>query len=244
MNEELSEYRSVWDRKPVLRAVYADFFQRIAKECKKGRTLEIGGGIGNLKELLPDAVSSDIQFSDRLDFVADAQSLPVADNALSNIVMLDVLHHLEFPIKFLKDAQRALEPGGRIVMVEPAITWGSALFYRFIHHEPVRMSADPLVDGKPDPARDPYDSNQALPTLLATRDELRLTEAVPGLALEKTEWFSFLAYPLSGGFKRWSLVPEKAARALLKAESAFERPLGRYLGFRMMLVFQKRLSRQ
>ena len=51
-------------------------------------------------------------------------------------------------------------------MVEPAITWGSSLFYRLFHHEPVRMSADPLTVGKPDAMRDPYESNQAIPTLL------------------------------------------------------------------------------
>mgnify|MGYP000047141036 CR=1 FL=1 len=244
MGEPLDDYRSVWDRKPVLRTVYADFFSRIAGNCVPGRTLEIGGGIGNLKELLPDVVSSDIQFSRQLDFVADAQSLPIRNGALSNIVMLDVLHHLEFPVKFLKDAHQALEPGGRVVMVEPAITWGSTLFYRFLHQEPVNMSADPLADGAPDPARDPYDSNQAIPTLLATRDRARLAQALPGLALQKTEWFAFLAYPLSGGFKSWSLVPEKAARALLKAESMFEKPLGRHLGFRALLVFEKKRARQ
>ena len=66
MTDPLSDYRAVWDRKPVLRTVYSDFFARLAGHCKPGRTLEIGGGIGNLKEMLPDAVSSDIQYSDHL----------------------------------------------------------------------------------------------------------------------------------------------------------------------------------
>ena len=48
-------------------------------------------------------------------------------------------------------------------MVEPAITWGGSPLYRFIHPEPVDMSADPLAIGEPDPTRDPYDANQAIP---------------------------------------------------------------------------------
>jgi len=36
--------------------------------------------------------------------------------------------------------------------------------------EPVRMRDFPLSEGVPDPYRDPYDSNQAIPTLLVTRD--------------------------------------------------------------------------
>lgn len=239
MTEPLSDYRAKWDRKPVLRTVYSDFFARLAHHCKPGRTLEIGGGIGNLKEMLSDVISSDIQFSSHLDLVADAQCLPSREHAFTNIVMLDVLHHLEFPIRFLKEAMRTLEPGGRIVMIEPAITLGSTLFYRLIHHEPVRMSADPLIDGEPDPARDPYDSNQAIPTLLVTKHKARQNELVPGLELHNVEWFSFLAYPLSGGFKSWSLISDAMARRVLKLESFLERPIGRYFGFRVLIVFEK-----
>jgi SAM-dependent methyltransferase len=241
MNSSLTDYRAVWDQKPVLRMVYGDFFDRIAKHCKPGRTLEIGGGIGNLKELLPDVVSSDIQLSQELDVVADAQSLPVKDKGLANIVMLDVLHHLEFPVRFLREAVRTLEPGGRIVMVEPAITWGSTLFYRFIHHEPVDMSADPLIDGDPDPDRDPYESNQAIPTLMVTRDRNRLAELVPGLQIRHVDWFAFFAYPLSGGFRPWSLVPQRTADRLVRLESHLEKPLGRRLGFRILIVLEKRV---
>ncbi len=242
MGDNLTDFRSSWDRKPVLRTIYSDYFSRLASHCKPGRTLEIGGGIGNLKEMLSDVVSSDIQFSSRLDIVADAQSLPVKDQVFANIVMLDVLHHLEFPVRFLKDAARALEPGGRIVMIEPAITPGSTLFYRFIHHEPVRMSADPLVDGVPDPERDPYDSNQAIPTLLATKYRSRQEEIVPELKLMQSHWFSFVAYPMSGGFKPWSLISDGMARRVLKLESLIERPLGRMFGFRLLTVFEKKAT--
>lgn len=239
MSNALTEYQAAWDRKPALRVVYSDYFMRIADNCRPGRTLEIGGGIGNLKELLPDVISSDIQFSRRLDFVADAQYLPAKELAFANIVMLDVLHHLEFPIRFLREAAHALEPGGRIVMIEPAITPGSTLFYRLIHHEPVRTSADPLADGTPDPLRDPYDSNQAIPTLLVTRFRERQRKLVPELELRKVEWFSFLAYPLSGGFKPWSLISGAMARRVLKAEAVLERPLGRCFGFRLLSVYEK-----
>lgn len=238
-DDPLGGYRSVWDRKPVLRVVYDDFFRRIAEACVAGTTLEIGGGSGNLAERLPDVVASDIQFAPWLNLVADAQQLPFADETLGNIVMLDVLHHLEFPLKFFQESARALRPGGRIVMIEPAITLGSTLFYRFIHEEPVDMSADPLLTGLPRPDRDPYESNQAFPTLIATRDRERFHRAVPELRISDVQWFSFAVYPLSGGFKPWSLVNAAAARIGLKLERRIERLLGRTLGFRMMLVIEK-----
>src|SRR5947209_8887463 len=127
MAEPLDDYLTAWERKPVLRTVYNDFYDRIVAACASGLTVEIGGGIGNLKQRLPSVIATDIQFAPWLDCVADAQHLPLAAGAVSNIVMVDVLHHIEFPVVFFREASRVLRPGGRAIMLEPAITWGSTL---------------------------------------------------------------------------------------------------------------------
>lgn len=235
----LGRYADMWKRKPVLRVIYDDFYDRLVAQCLPGRTIEIGGGIGNLKARLGDVVATDIQFAPWLDCVADAQRLPFAASCAANIVMVDVLHHLEFPAAFFRDAGRVLRPGGRVLMVEPAITWGSTLFYRLLHPEPVRTSADSLADGKPTAGRDPYEANQAIPTLLATRDRARFHRLFPGLRIAQVNWFSFAAYPLSGGFQRWSLLSPAMARRLLQFERAIEPMLGKYAAFRMMMVVEK-----
>jgi SAM-dependent methyltransferase len=242
MTSAIDQYRQVWDTKPVLRTVYRNFFDRIAAACTDGATLEIGSGLSNLRDRMPQVIASDIQFSRDLDLVADAQRLPFADDFLGNIVMLDVLHHIEYPLLFLRKAARSLRPGGRIVMVEPAITWGSTFFYRYIHPEPVDMSADPLAVGEPDPDRDPYDANQAIPTLIATRDKERFHKLLPELRVVVVEWFAFAVYPLSGGFQRWSLIPDRLAAPLLAFERKFERRFGAMLGFRLMLVIERTLA--
>lgn len=239
MSDALRDYLDVWHRKPVLRAVYDDFYRRIAAVCHPGLTIEIGGGIGNLKQRLDNVVSTDIQFAPWLDCVADAQKLPFADGSVTNIVMVDVLHHVEFPVNFFREAERVLASGGRVVMVEPAITWGSTLFYRLLHHEPVVISADPLASGEPDPGRDPYDSNQAIPTLIATRDRTRFHQRFPALKIQRVDWFSFLSYPLSGGFKAWSLLPAGLFPRLLRFEGSMEPAIGRLAAFRMLLVIEK-----
>jgi hypothetical protein len=124
-------------------------------------------------------------------------------------------------------------------MVEPAITWGSTAFYRLFHHEPVRTAADVLKDGSPDPRRDPYDSNQAIPTLIATRDRDRFHRLVPTLRITGVQWFGLAAYPLSGGFQPWSLIGGDVARRLLCFERALEPALGRFTAFRMLLTVEK-----
>jgi hypothetical protein len=113
-SDQLADHRSVWDRKPVLRLVYDDFYDRIAAACRGGLTIEIGGGIGNLKRRLTELVATDIQSAPWLDCVADAHRLPFADACAANIVMVDVLHHLEFPVVFFREAALLKAYGYRI----------------------------------------------------------------------------------------------------------------------------------
>ena len=53
-------YRAVWNDKPVLQEIYRDYYRRIAARCVPGRTLEVGGGSGNLKAALDHVTSADI----------------------------------------------------------------------------------------------------------------------------------------------------------------------------------------
>src|SRR5438552_302171 len=75
-SDPLVRYRELWKQKPVLQVVYDDFYDRLAAACVPGLTIEIGGGIGNLKTRLADVVATDIQPAPWLDCVADAQRLP------------------------------------------------------------------------------------------------------------------------------------------------------------------------
>ena len=235
----LHDHRGLWKRKPVLRAIYADFYRRIIQACRPGRSLEIGGGSGNLKEFAERVVTTDIVPVPWLDAAADAQALPFAQGSFANIVAVDVLHHVERPRRFLAEAQRVLEPGGRLIDLEPAITPLSWIFYRFFHPEPVDMGADPLADGPISPGRSPFDANQGIPTLLFGRDRNRLARAFPGLKLVQFERLSLFAYPLSGGFRPWCLVPASMVAPLLKVENAIAPAMGRLAGFRLLAVMEK-----
>jgi SAM-dependent methyltransferase len=234
-----ADYRAIWASKPVLRAVYEDIYRRMAAALTPGRTLEIGGGSGNFKAFAPGTLSSDIIPAPWLDLVCDAQRLPFAAGSLSNVVMVDVLHHIEFPIRALRDIAEVLRPGGRLIMCEPAITPISGLFYRHFHPEPVDMTADPLVDGAISPDKDPFDSNQAIPTLLTGPYRERLAAAVPELMLESADRFSFFAYPLSGGFRPWSAIPASLVPPVLKVEWAVRHVLGPLAAFRLLAVYRR-----
>jgi len=61
----------------------------------------------------------------------------------------------------------------------------------------------------------------------------------PSLRLVSAVRFDFFAYPLSGGFRSWSALPNRAIDAILRLESYLEKPLGRLMAFRLLSVYEK-----
>lgn len=243
MEGRLGQHRRAWEEKPALRAVYEDLYRRIAASCAPGRSLEIGGGVGNFKAFAPSAIATDIQAAPWLDAVCDAHRLPFDGGSLGNIVLFDVLHHLARPRLFFAEALRTLKAGGRVVMVEPGLSLASYPFYTWLHEEPVVLGADPLTEGEAG-RRDPYDANQAIPSLLFGplfgRHRGAFAAAFPQFAVRERRLLSLFAYPLSGGFKPWSLMPAAAVPAMLKLEAALAPVLGPLLAFRLFVVLEKR----
>ena len=102
------------------------------------------------------------------------------------------------------------------------------------------MTVDPLVDGLPDPNKNPYIGNQAIPTLLTTRHAAQVSKRVPELELKGTRWLSMFAYPLSGGFKQWSLITPTIAHSLLRLKTASKPRLDAPCGFCLMAALRER----
>ncbi len=234
-------HRKVWEAKETIRLLYRDYHRRLLESCPQGAVLDIGGGTAHVKDSRPDIVSTDILSFPGMDVVADAHRLPFPGTHFSGVVMLDVLHHLERPIEFLNEASRVLKPGGRLAMIEPAMTTLARRFYENFHEEPVDMAADPFAPVVTNPDRDPFDANQAIPSLLfatpAARN--RMEAAIPTLRVKRVEWLSLFAYPLSGGFQPWSLMPAALVRPMLAFEGAIPDAVRRQIAFRMMIVLDR-----
>jgi SAM-dependent methyltransferase len=242
LNERQVLHRRVWENKPAIRLIYRDFHRKLLEGCDNGRILDIGSGTAHIKDFRPDITSVDILSFPGIDVVADAHRLPFSDGCFAGIVMLDVLHHLERPIDFLREASRILKVGGHLAMIEPAMTPLARRFYDRFHEEPVDTSVDPFAMVATDPDRDPFDANQAVPSLLfSTSDARKRVEgAIPSLFVRSVDWLSLIAYPMSGGFQEWSLIPARLVAPTLAFERKIPLPIRKVLGFRMMVVLERR----
>ena len=72
MDSRILEHEIIWNKKPVLRLIYGDYYKRILKEINPGNILEIGGGSGNFKTYCDKLISIDILPAPWINIIADA----------------------------------------------------------------------------------------------------------------------------------------------------------------------------
>ncbi len=201
--------------KPLIRKIYADFYDRIVRELARdvpGAIVEIGSGSGDLKARVPEAISTDLFENPWLDLVADAYRLPFRDGSISNLVLLDVFHHLSRPLAFLHEAERVLAKGARTILFEPYISWISSVAYGCFHHEPVGWR-EPIDCSTEPPEGQNYYAAQGNATRLFFSEQSSLPAR---LRVLKKIALSDFTYLLSGGLSKPSLYPS-FAYGLLKS---------------------------
>ncbi len=211
---EIGRNLDAWQNKPLLRQIYAGFYERIVGLLDAelpGRIIEIGSGVGNLKSHLPPAVSTDLFPSPWLDLVCDGYELPFRDGSLSHLILFDVFHHVRAPSALLREARRVLTRQGRLILFEPYISWFSLPVYGLLHHEPVAWRAPiDFADELPRP-RDYY-AAQGNATRLFFRREMG--DWPVGWSVFHAEVFASFSYLLSGGFSKPALYPAVSLKCL------------------------------
>jgi len=154
--------------------------------------------------VIPEIVTSDFISYPGIDKVLDATKLPYADQSLKFISMLNVFHHIGDVGAFLKEAARALKPGGRVFLVDQHCGLLSKLLYTYLHHEPFHPEAKTWEFESKGPLSD---ANGALAWMVFSRDQVKFKRKFPQLKLLQYKPHSPLRYWLCGGLKSWSLLP-------------------------------------
>lgn len=204
---EIEANLRAWQGKPLLREIYAGFYERIVQQIDTalpGAIVEIGSGVGNLKSRLPHSISTDLFPNPWLDLVCDGYELPFADGSLSHLILFDVFHHLRAPGAFFREARRALQPQGRVIVFDPFISLASWPVYGLLHHEPVAINA-PINHATELPRPRDYYAAQGNATRLFFRDEG--VGWPKGWEVFHREAFSAFHYVLSGGFSKPAMYP-------------------------------------
>ncbi len=231
-------------KKPFLRTFYEDaynFFRSSSESIfnsSKGKRLEIGSGPGFIKKMIPDVITSEYLDIPTVDIPkCSASDLPFGRGELCAVFLLDVLHHIPDLDAFFDEATRVLQPGGVVVMVEPANTLLGRFIFQNFHHE----IFDPTVaDWKLPSGGGPLSTaNGALPWIALVRDRKRFEERFSKLLIELLEPFGPLLYPSSGGVGRdYQFFPAGWLPGIHGVESLLA-PFNKWLGLFYHIILRR-----
>ena len=195
--------------------------------------------MGNIKEHLPDCLTTDVFPNPWLDRVENAYDLSFADSAVSHLILFDVWHHLEYPGTALKEFSRVLTPRGRLIIFDPAMgLLGRFVFGRFHHeplgtHDPIQWDA-PAGFCRQDPG---YYAAQGNASRVFGSGEF--AGRLGSWRITEVAYYSSLAYLGSGGFRGPQLYPTAALPAFNCLDSVLSRIPS--LASRMLVVLEKAL---
>jgi len=199
-----------WHQKPLLKGLYADFYRLIAQHLSNlpnAKTVELGSGLGNIQEVIPNCLRTDLFPNPWIDQIENAYQLSFANESVSDLILTDVFHHLKYPGTALKEFLRVLRKGGRVLMLEPCMSALGLLVYGIPHDEPIAILKKIEWTAPEDwsPEKIDYYAAQGNATRIFVGSTFRpklvdwqKTEIVP---------FSAFAYAASGGFSKPQLYP-------------------------------------
>jgi SAM-dependent methyltransferase len=168
---------------------------------KEDIVVEIGAGAGLSKFYIDHErmISTEVTPYPWIDLCTDASALPFGGETIDVIIAANVIHHIATLLKFLRDAQRCLRPGGHLLLVEPNPSLLLLAALRIMRHEGWSFESR-IFDAAAcvnDPS-DPWSGNNAISHLLF-RDPTRFARHAPGYEIVRDEFCECLIFALSGG---------------------------------------------
>ena len=181
--------------------------------------IELGCGASFIQKIIKNIIKSDVFLNSNTDLKIDAMEVGLKfENKISNLILVNVFHHINNPELFLRSAEKSLLSGGRIIMIEPSNNIWSRFVYKLVGHEKFDTeqinwefeSNDPLLD-----------SNQALSWIIFKRDYKKFKKLFPKFSLYKKKSIMPLSYLLSGGHSYNTKVGKIFIKIIRKLERIF-----------------------
>lgn len=208
---EILENERHWRRKPILRTIYQGFHAEIARHLstlESPLVVELGSGIGNIKEVIPHALRTDLFPNPWLDQIENAYALSFGDETVSDLILFDVFHHLQYPGTALREFWRALRPGGRVLVFDPFISLLGLVVYGLLHKEPIhwRQEIEWYAPAGWNPAQADYYAAQGNATRVFFS---RITPTLfKDWTLVTRKRYAAFSYVASGGYSGPQLYPD------------------------------------
>ena len=232
---------TLWKQKPLLHKVYVELY-RTMNEYRinaAGKTVELGSGMGSISEVISDCIRTDLFPYPWIDQVENAYRLSFEDASLSNLLMVDVFHHLRYPGTALQEFLRVLKPGGRVIMMEPGLSALGYLVYGLLHIEPIGKAKDSSWFAPLGWKFEDIDYYAAQGNATRIFVGKKFSEYLSKWNIVKVKRLAALAYAASGGYSGPQLYPT-AAYPIIKFIEKVLQPFPALFTTRLLVVLEKK----
>ena len=236
-----SENRKTYQNKDLIKINYNNYYKKIKENIylsDKKKILELGSGGGNIKKIIQNCITSDQFKNENIDRIENIYKINFKKNSVSNIILIDVFHHLQFPNLALKEIHRVLIKNGRIIMIEPAMGFIPRIIFKIFHYEPNGFNLKINWNHIPKkiPYLNQYFAAQSLPWRAFFLKELNLRSKYK---IKLIKPFSDFAFLLSGGYSYKAFYP-KFLYSLIKLIDKILTSISiRIFSARMLIVLEK-----
>ena len=233
--------RKIYQNKDLIKIIYNNYYKNIKKYIylsDKKKILELGSGGGNIKKVIKECITSDQFKNKNIDRIENIYKINFKKNSISNIILIDVFHHLQFPSLALKEIHKVLIKNGRIIMIEPAMGFIPRIVYKIFHYEPNGFNLRIKWNNIPKkiPSSNKYFAAQSIPWRAFFLKELNLKSKY---SIKSIKPFSDFAFLLSGGYSYKALYP-KILYSLIKLIDKILTSISiRIFSARMLIVLEK-----
>ena len=233
--------RKVYQNKDLIKIIYNNYYKNIKKNIYKSdkkEILEIGSGGGNIKKIIKECITSDQFKNKNIDRIENIYKINFKNNSISNIILIDVFHHLRFPSLALKEIHRVLIKNGRVIMVEPAMGFIPRIIYKIFHYEPNGFNLKIKWNNIPKkiPLSNQYFAAQSMPWRAFFLKELNLKSKYK---IKFIKPFSDFAFLLSGGYSYKALYPKTLYSFIKLIDKILTSISIRIFSARMLIVLEK-----
>ncbi len=237
----INKNHEYWNRKPLLRTVYRDFYSLIAHNLSglnDRKVVELGSGLGNIHEVIPDCIRTDLFPYPWIDQIENAYQLSFEDESVSDLILTDVFHHLKYPGTALNELYRALRKGGRVIMLEPCISVLGSVVYGVFHTEPIAVTQkiEWFAPNGWSPSHINYYAAQGNATRIFVKKKFR--SQLKNWQKVETVRLSAIAYAASGGYSVSQLYPTSML-PFLKAMEKFLDLFPPLFATRLLVILEK-----
>lgn len=208
-------HKKILENKKMLKSCYSEFYEKILFYEKKFKTkkndqirIELGSGIGFIKKIDKNIITSDVVYNKFTDKIIDANKLPYEKESIDSIFGIFCFHHFKKPLVFFKEIEKKLKIGGLCILIEPYYGPLASLVFKNAHSSEYFDKSEAYgFETKNKSSIDK--ANQALSYIYFIREKKKFEEMFPNLEIVHTSLLNnYLRFFFSGGLNFKKLLPD------------------------------------